>query len=430
MKLQSVSILGATGSVGAHALQVIACHPQRFKVYALAAQRNVAQMLIDCQRFQPRYVVLTDAIAADQLRNQLHQLGSATEVLSGMQALNQVASAAEVDTVIAAIVGAAGLPSTYAAVQAGKKILLANKEAMVMAGHLLMPLAAKHGACLLPIDSEHNAIFQCLPTAHQQFLLQAPRLQQSVLQQNSSYESKRCAESNVADVDIHNFGIHKLVLTASGGPFRTWSAEQLVKVTPQQACQHPVWNMGAKISVDSATLMNKGLELIEACWLFAVTPAQVEIVVHPQGIVHSLVEYADGSILAQMATADMRIPIAHALAWPERMASGAETLSLLGKSLHFEAPRVDVFPCLSLAEQAWRAGGGAAIVLNAANEVAVSAFLAGKLGFTDIAGLLTDMLAAVAPQDCASLADILQLDSEVRHLTYEYLSRYAVSVGG
>jgi 1-deoxy-D-xylulose-5-phosphate reductoisomerase len=393
VKRQSVSILGSTGSVGINALDVIQQHPERFQVYALAAHRQASLMLRQCQAFQPRYAVLSDESAAEQLRNDLRALGSQTQVLSGSGALENIVCTDEVDTVVAAIVGAAGLPSTYAAIAAGKKVLLANKEALVMAGHLLMPLAAQTGACILPIDSEHNAIFQCLPTACQQ-----PSQQ-----------------------DLKNYGIRKLLLTASGGPFRNFSAAQLAQVTPAQACAHPIWNMGTKISVDSATLMNKGLELIEACWLFAVQPTQIQVVVHAEGIVHSLVEYIDGSVLAQLAMPDMRIPLAHALAWPQRLQSGAATLDLLGKSLHFDAPCLQRFPCLGLAQQAFMSGKGAPIVLNAANEIAVDAFLTHQLAFTDIAKLIVRVLETVPTAHCDSLASILALDAEARQVSRAYL---------
>ena len=324
---------------------------------------------------------------------ELRALGSSTQVLCGQQALETIASTEEVDTVVAAIVGAAGLPSTYAAIAAGKKVLLANKEALVMAGHLLLPLAAHSGACILPIDSEHNAIFQCLPSACQQ----------------------------QAQLGLHDYGIRKLLLTASGGPFRTFSDAQLAKVTPEQACAHPIWNMGAKISVDSATLMNKGLELIEACWLFAVQPSQIQVVVHAEGIVHSLVEYVDGSVLAQLATADMRIPLAHALAWPDRILSGADSLSLLGKQLNFDAPCLQRFPCLALAQQAFIQGQGAPIVLNAANEMAVAAFLVHQIAFTEIANMIVRILETTPAASCDSLAAILALDEQARQVSRTYL---------
>jgi 1-deoxy-D-xylulose-5-phosphate reductoisomerase len=392
-KLQSVTILGATGSVGIHALDVIQQHPERFQVYALAAHRNASLMLTQCQTHQPRYAVLMDEVAAERLREDLRAVGSSTQVMCGNGALDSIVSTDEVDTVVAAIVGAAGLPSTYAAIAAGKKVLLANKEALVMAGHVLMPLAQKTGACILPIDSEHNAIFQCLPTACQQ----------------------------PAQQDLKKFGVRKLLLTASGGPFRNFSEAQLAQVTPAQACAHPIWNMGAKISVDSATLMNKGLELIEACWLFAVQPSQIQVVVHAQGIVHSLVEYIDGSVLAQLATPDMRIPLAHALAWPDRIPSGAEPLDLLSQQLNFDAPCLQRFPCLGLAQQAFVSGQGAPIVLNAANEMAVAAFLAQEMAFTDIPNMIVQILERVPAANCDSLAAILALDSQARQVSRAYL---------
>ncbi len=405
IKPQRISILGATGSVGINALDVIGQHPERFQVYAVAANRNFSMMLAQCLTHQPRYAVLIDAAAAEQLRLVLRDAGSETQVLCGDDALQKIVAADEVDTVVAAIVGAAGLPSTYAAIAAGKKVLLANKEALVMAGHLLMPLAAQSGACILPIDSEHNAIFQCLPSACQQRAYRG-------LQDDCGLQGYR---------GVQDYGIRKLLLTASGGPFRTWTQDQLASVTPQQACAHPIWNMGAKISVDSATLMNKGLELIEACWLFAVQPAQIQVVVHAEGIVHSLVEYIDGSVLAQLATPDMRIPLAHALAWPERIHSGATSLDLLGKALHFDAPCLQRFPCLDLAQQAFLTGQGASIVLNAANEMAVAAFLKNQIAFTDIAAMITQVLETVSTSRCDSLAAILALDEQARQASCAYL---------
>ncbi len=357
--MRQVTILGATGSVGINALDVIQQHPDQFTVYALAAHSNVERLAAQCQVYRPRFAVLKEPRAAAQLKDLLQQKVPDTEVLVGDEGLELVASAAEVDVVVAAIVGAAGLRSTVSAVQAGKTLLLANKEALVMGGAWLMSLARRHRATLLPIDSEHNAIFQCLP---------------------SPDNADRLA------------GVKRLWLTASGGPFRDYSAEQLRTVTPAQACAHPVWSMGQKISVDSATMMNKGLELIEACWLFDVPADQVTIVVHPNGVLHSMVEYDDGSILSQMGSADMRIPIAHALAWPERITSGADPLELFGLQLSFERPKPALFPCLTLAQQAFVVGGSAPVVLNASNEVAVASFLSGRIGFMDIPGVIEETL--------------------------------------
>ncbi|RDH45023.1 1-deoxy-D-xylulose-5-phosphate reductoisomerase [Zooshikella ganghwensis] len=381
--MQNITILGSTGSIGCSTLDVIAQHPSRYQVFALAAQKDVTGMLMQCQQFQPKYAVMADSVAAGKLRELLSETACKTEVLTGEQALAQVSAAAEVDTVMAAIVGAAGLLPTLAAVKAGKKVLLANKEALVMSGALFMQEVTQAGATLLPIDSEHNAIFQCLPPT--------------------------------ASDSLSVAGIRKILLTASGGPFRNFTFEELQHVTPEQACNHPNWSMGRKISVDSATLMNKGLEFIEACWLFSASPGQVEVVIHPQSIIHSMVDYIDGSVLAQLGNPDMRTPIAHALAWPQRMVSGVSPLDLakIGQ-LDFEAPNEERFPCLKLAKQAVQAGGTAMAILNAANEVAVDAFLADKLTFMGIAQVNDAVLNKTSCSPADSLEHVLEADRIAR----------------
>jgi 1-deoxy-D-xylulose-5-phosphate reductoisomerase len=370
---------------------VIARHPQRFRAWALAANRSVDTLAAQCRVFQPRYAVMMDPDAADTLRAVLEGECD-TEVLAGPEGLQQVASHAEVDAVMAAIVGAAGLPSTLAAAEAGKRLLLANKESLVMAGHLLMAAARKAGAVILPIDSEHNAIFQCLPAAQ----AGAPGLE----------------------------GVSKILLTASGGPFRSWSAEAIAAATPAQACAHPNWSMGRKISVDSATLMNKGLELIEACWLFDVAPSRVDIVVHPESIVHSLVQYVDGSVLAQLGNPDMRTPIAYGLGWPQRIDAGVAPLDLVALSrLHFEAPDEARFPCLRLAREAAAAGGTAMAVCNAANEIAVEAFLAGGIGFAAIPQVIEATLSAVPSVEPTSLGVVEAADRDAREVAAWHVAR-------
>lgn len=387
--MRNITILGATGSIGLSTLDVIRRHPDRFSVHALAANTRVAEMAALCREFQPSCAVMADAKAADALAATLSDLPHIT-VLQGEAGLCEVASAAEVDTVMAAIVGAAGLPPTLSAVRAGKRVLLANKEALVMSGQLFMDAVAESGAELLPIDSEHNAIFQCMP---------ADRVR-----------------------DPGGAGITRILLTASGGPFREHSQDELRSVSPAQACAHPNWSMGQKISVDSATLMNKGLELIEACWLFNTDPSRIEVHVHPESIIHSMVEYADGSVLAQLGSPDMRTPIANGLAWPERIDAGVAPLDLfaIGR-FHFERPDLDRFPCLQLAADAFKAGGTAPAVLNAANEEAVAAFLAGNLGFTDIPVIIRQVLAATDVVPAASFETIFAKDAEARRLAREQI---------
>jgi len=356
-----VAVLGSTGSIGVSTLDVLARHPGQFEVTALAAASNDELLLEQCRAHRPRVAVLADPVAAGRLESGLRAAGLPIEVACGAAALADVAAAGDVDAVMAAIVGAAGLPSTLAAARAGKRVLLANKESLVVGGELLLDAARRGGATLIPIDSEHNAIFQCLPAG-----LEAGRAMR---------------------------GVRRVLLTASGGPFLRSTRAELERVTPEQACAHPRWKMGRKISVDSATLMNKGLELIEACLMFGMEPARVEVVVHPQSIVHSLVEYVDGSILAQLGNPDMRTPIAHALGWPERIVSGVESLDLVAAArLDFEAPDTGRFPALRIAREAAESGGTSPAVVNAANEVAVAAFLAGRLGFSRIPEVVETVL--------------------------------------
>jgi 1-deoxy-D-xylulose-5-phosphate reductoisomerase len=381
VSVAGVVLLGSTGSIGASTLDVIARHPGRFRVAALAAKQNWERLREQCLRFDPDYAVLVDPDAARRLAQAL--AGTRTRVLAGMQALEEVAALPEAGIVMAAIVGSVGLTATLAAVRAGKRVLLANKESLVMGGRLLLDEVDRSGALLLPVDSEHNAIFQCLPP-----------------------DTARAAAS-----------VRRVLLTASGGPFLRTPRERLARVTPEMACAHPRWVMGRKISVDSATLMNKGLEVIEAQLLFNLAARQVEVLVHPESIVHSLVEYADGSVLAQLSNPDMRTPIAHALAWPERIDSGVESLDLVRRGpLAFEAPDLERFPCLRLARAAAAAGATAPAVLNAANEVAVGAFLEGRLNFTGIAAVIEDVLEQHTPRAVGALGDVLEADAWARAL--------------
>ncbi len=380
-----VTVLGSTGSVGVSTLDVLARHPERFRVVALTANRNAEGLADQCRRFRPDFAAMADGASARVLRSLLQDMPGAPEILSGIDGLEQVAGLPEADHVMAAIVGAAGLRPTLAAARAGKRVLLANKESLVMAGALFMRAVAESGAELLPIDSEHNAIFQCLP---------------------------RGFGAGLAQV-----GVERILLTASGGPFRDWPVERLASVTPDQACAHPVWSMGRKISVDSATLMNKGLEVIEACWLFGTGPERIEVVVHPQSMIHSLVQYRDGSVLAELGNPDMRTPIAHALAWPERLDSGVAPLDLVEVGqLDFQAPDPDRFPCLRLAFEAARTGGSAPLALNAANEVAVAAFLDGRVGFPGIGGVVEGVLQSLPVESVEDkdLASLIELDERAR----------------
>lgn len=387
--MRGVALLGATGSIGDSTLAVLAMHPDRYRLEVAAARRNVSRMAEICKQFQPPVAVLTDPAAAAELRRRLGD--GPTRVLGGADALEAVVGAPTVDVVVAGIVGAAGLASSLAAAEAGKTLLLANKEALVMAGPLFMAAVRRGGATLIPIDSETNAMFQCLP-------------------------DYRCGEPASAH------GVRRLLLTASGGPFLRTPGTELAQVTPEQACAHPRWVMGRKISVDSATLMNKGLEVIESAWLFALPGDAIEVVVHPQSVVHSLVEYCDGSVLAQLASPDMRVPIAHALAWPQRLSSGARALDLFDVArLEFEPPDRTRFPCLDLAYRALAAGGTACTVLNAANEVAVQAFLDGRIGFADIAALVAAALEAASATPADSLEAILAADAAARRFALSWV---------
>ena len=394
MKTRRLTILGATGSIGLSTLDVVRRHPERFSIYALTAGTRAHELAALCREFRPSVAVMADPEAAAALSELLSDLPD-IQVRSGAEGLCEVAAAPVADTVMAAIVGAAGLPPTLSAVRSGKRVLLANKEALVMSGKLFMDAVADSGAELLPIDSEHNAIFQCLP---------ADRIR-----------------------DPQGAGVSRILLTASGGPFREHSAEALRSVSPEQACAHPNWSMGQKISVDSATLMNKGLELIEACWLFNTTPERVEVHVHPESIIHSMVEYLDGSVLAQLGSPDMRTPIANGLAWPERIDAGVAPLDLfsIGR-FHFERPDLERFPCLRLAAEAFCQGGTAPAVLNAANEVAVSAFLAGNLCFADIPVIIEQTLAKTAVLPADSFEAIFAKDTEARQCAREQIDLLTV----
>ncbi|MEE9330737.1 MAG: 1-deoxy-D-xylulose-5-phosphate reductoisomerase [Methylophilaceae bacterium] len=391
--MQNVTILGSTGTIGLQTLDVIARHVQDYRVFALAANTNVDVMLQQCLAFKPKYAVLLDAGAASKLEAQLTLAKSDTVVLTGMSSLEQVSSDAEVDTVMAAIVGAAGLKPAMAAAKAGKRILLANKETLVMAGRLFMHAVEQGGGTLLPIDSEHNAIFQVMP--QEKF-------------------------KNLADG-----GVRKIILTASGGPFRLHSKEQIEQATPALALKHPNWVMGAKITIDSATLMNKGLEVIEAHWLFNAKPSQIEVVVHPQSVIHSMVEYVDGSVLAQLGNPDMRTPIAYALGYPDRIVSGVSSLDFLSVAkLEFEAPDTQRFPCLQLAYDALNEGGTAATILNAANEIAVNAFLSNQIGFMNIPDLIAAALDAVTVEETSSIEHLVEVDQRAR----AFANNWVVSV--
>lgn len=389
--MHTLTLLGSTGSIGLSTLDIVARHPDRFRIFALAGHTQVDKLAEQCRTFQPRYAVVADAGRAGQLRELLKPHGCATEVLHGAQALNDIAAAPEVDGVMCAIVGAAGLPSALAAARAGKTIYLANKETLVVSGSLFMETVRQHRATVLPIDSEHNAIYQVLP--------------------------------HDFSGSLKTHGISSIVLTASGGPFLHTPLADFAAITPQQAVKHPNWSMGQKISVDSATMMNKGLELIEAHWLFHCPPEQLEVVIHPQSVIHSMVRYADGSVLAQMGNPDMRIPIAHCLGLPERIDSGVPPLDFSAlSSLTFQTPDFNRFPCLQLAYDALHAGGNAPCILNAANEIAVAAFLRGQIRFTDIARVVTHCL----QQQPAGLADsievLLECDAATRRNAEQYLT--------
>lgn len=390
---QQITVLGATGSIGLSTLDVIARHPERYQAFALTGYSRMAELEQLCVRHRPQFAVVADQASAGRLQAALNAAGLPTRVLVGEDALCEVASHPQVDAVMAAIVGAAGLKPTLAAVRAGKKVLLANKEALVMSGALFMQAVREHGATLLPIDSEHNAIFQCLPGDYGRGLAAV--------------------------------GVRRILLTASGGPFRETPLDQLEKVSPEQACAHPNWSMGRKISVDSASMMNKGLELIEACWLFDARPSQVEVVIHPQSVIHSLVDYVDGSVLAQLGNPDMRTPIANALAWPERIDSGVAPLDLFAVArLDFQRPDEQRFPCLRLARQAAEVGGCAPARLNAANEVAVAAFLERRICFPEIARIIEDTLDREPSAAVENLDAVLAADARARALANDWLNRH------
>jgi 1-deoxy-D-xylulose-5-phosphate reductoisomerase len=390
--MQHLTVLGSTGSIGTSTLDVVARHPDKFRIVALTANSQVDLLFRQCRQFKPGYAVMLDEAAAIQLRQRVREAGLSTEVLSGVAALEQVVVLPEVDAVMAAIVGAAGLRPTLAAAHAGKKILLANKETLVMAGNVFMDAVRASGSALLPIDSEHNAIFQALPRGY--------------------------------NGDLAGNGVRRILLTASGGPFRNTPLSELQDVTPEQACAHPNWVMGRKISVDSASMMNKGLEVIEAHWLFNASADDIQVVVHPQSVIHSLVEYVDGSVLAQLGNPDMRTPIAYGLAYPERIDAGVAPLDLFKiATMNFTAPDFERFPCLALAYQALRAAGTAPAVLNAANEVAVAAFLDKQISFLSIPRVIKSVLDALPVGIIGCLDDVLGADAEARRAAQQQLKK-------
>lgn len=391
--MKKVVVLGSTGSVGESTLDVISRHPDLYDVFALTAHSKVDKIFQQCLSFTPQFAVMADETAAQQLSEKLkNSASSETIVLSGESGLIEVASHSNTDYVMAAIVGAAGLLPTLAAAQKGKRVLLANKEALVMSGKLFMDQVAVSGAELLPIDSEHNAIFQCLPESH--------------------------------DSGLNQLGVSQILLTASGGPFRTFALDQLKNISPRQACAHPNWDMGPKISVDSATMMNKGLEIIEARWLFNASIEQIQVVVHPQSVIHSMVQYVDGSVIAQLGNPDMRTPIAHALAWPNRIPSGVEALNMVDiAKLDFEAPDFERFPCLQLAYDALEKGGTATTILNAANEVAVDAFLNETISFLQIPKVILSTIDDMNVVSADSIEIILSADKSAREFALENVNR-------
>lgn len=391
-----VTILGSTGTIGVNTLDVISRHPEKYRAVALTANTGVDRIFEQCKQFNPEYAAMFDANSAEQLEKKLKAAGLDVKVLSGVEGLEQVASLDQVDQVMAAIVGAAGLLPTLAAARAGKRVLLANKESLVMSGEIFMNEIRQNNAELLPIDSEHNAIFQCMP--------------------------------NDFSKGLNNTGVEKILLTASGGPFRTTPIDQLDGITPEQAVAHPNWVMGRKISVDSATMMNKGLEVIEACWLFDTTHETIQVVIHPQSVIHSMVSYNDGSVLAQMGNPDMRTPIAHAMGWPERIESGVEPLDIFEVAkLEFEEPDFSRFPCLAMAYESLKIGGTATCILNAANEVAVDAFLNEELGFTNISKVIEQTLGAIPSEKISGLDVILETDKKAREIAFEHVARLGVN---
>jgi 1-deoxy-D-xylulose-5-phosphate reductoisomerase len=397
MPVQNIAVLGATGSIGRSTLDVIARHPDRFRVVALTASSQVDELAVLCARHGAAYACIADESLAPALKRRLAECGAAATVLPGAPGLVTAATLPEVDCVMAAIVGAAGLESTLAAARMGKKLLLANKEALVMAGPVFMDTVRRHGATLLPIDSEHNAIFQCLP-------------------------------ASLAG-DLSENGIRRILLTGSGGPFRGRPRAELHSVTAEQACAHPNWVMGPKISVDSATMMNKGLEVIEAHWLFGASPEQIEVVVHPQSVIHSMVEYADGSVLAQLGHPDMRTPIAQALAFPDRIDAGVPFLDLFSTgALTFERPDFECFPALRLAYESLRAGGTAPAILSASNEIAVAAFLDGRLSFLQMTDVIEETLQSIPGGEIRALDDVLAADCDARLRAGQIVDRYRTKV--
>lgn len=391
-ELKNICILGSTGTIGVNTLDVVSRHPDLYRVVALTANTNVEKLFQQCATFKPAFAAMYDDDSAEQLNARLQQAGIETAVFSGMEGLQKLAAEPQVDYVMAAIVGAAGLLPTLAAAREGKRILLANKEALVMSGAIFMDEVKQNNATLLPIDSEHNAIFQCMP---EQF-----------------------------SRGLENSGVNKILLTASGGPFRNKTPDELKQVTPEQAVAHPNWVMGQKISVDSATMMNKGLEVIEACWLFNTRPEMIQVVVHPESVIHSMVSYNDGSVLAQLGNPDMRTPIAHSLAWPHRIASGVEPLDIFKVAqLNFEEADFDRFPCLRLAYEALNMGGTATCILNAANEIAVDAFLNKQLAFNNIANVIESSLQHISIRDAVDIDTILNTDHESRLFAREQVKR-------
>ena len=385
--MKQVLILGSTGSIGLSTIDVLMRNPDQFELWGITANNNSALLLEQIKQYRPKYAVLSDINAALEVSKIVQSEGGNTKVLAGAENLQELAGHDEVDIVMAAIVGAAGLLPTLKAVEAGKRVLLANKEALVCAGPLFMQAVSRSNALLMPVDSEHNAIFQCLP--------------------DGQYKSAQ---------------VEKILLTASGGPFRGKSLQELSEVTPEQACAHPNWNMGQKISVDSATMMNKGLELIEACWLFGVSSDQIEIVLHPQSVVHSMVRYRDGSVIAQMGNPDMRTPIAHAISWPERTSAGVNALDFSQLKLDFEGVDLDSYPCLALAIDAATSMGAMPVVLNAANEIAVNAFLLGQISFTQIAKIVEKTLVAGNFSEPVSIGEVIALDSEARAIAQSLIA--------
>jgi len=396
--MKKITVLGATGSIGVSTLDVIRRNSSQYSVFALTAHTSIDILKDQILIHKPDYAVVVDEEASQALKSELKKLNVATEVLAGSSALEEVASATAVDYVMAAIVGAAGLLPTLAAANAGKRVLLANKEALVMSGNFFINAVLENNAELLPIDSEHNAIFQCLP----------PKSGPTGLVQ----------------------GVEKILLTGSGGPFRTIPLSELEKVTPDQACAHPNWDMGRKISVDSATMMNKGLELIEASYLFSMPAEDIEVVIHPQSVIHSMVQYIDGSVIAQLGNPDMRTPIAHALAWPDRIASGVAPLDIVNIArLDFEKPDYKRFPCLKLAQNAINQGGAAPAILNAANEIAVEAFLGKKIGFTDIHQTIAYTQEKLVAHSLASIDDVLKVDQQAREIALDYIVKIKTDKG-